>query len=109
MSPKSKFCQNVVARVPLLRAHFDLVNNEWIPCASRAAPAPPASRQQVAPVLEGYVSLASLSELMTQMEGRIMRHFDSVDERLDILEYSVQLLQDDVEDDVDGDDDAPET
>ncbi|KAK8478678.1 hypothetical protein V6N13_025215 [Hibiscus sabdariffa] len=55
------------------------------------------------------VSLASLSELITQMEGRIKRHFDSIDERLDFLEYSVELLQDDVEDDVDGCDDAPET
>ncbi|KAK8486894.1 hypothetical protein V6N13_073174 [Hibiscus sabdariffa] len=89
--------------------HFDLVNNEWIPRAPHAAPAPPAPHQQVASVLEGEVSLASLLELITQMEGRIMRRFDSVDECLDILEYSIKLLQDNGEDDVDADDDAPET
>ncbi|KAK9001117.1 hypothetical protein V6N11_082908 [Hibiscus sabdariffa] len=70
-------------------AHSDLINNELIPRAPREALTP---RQQVAPVLEGDVSLASLSELITQMEGRIMRRFDSVDECLDILEYSLQLL-----------------
>ncbi|KAK9020016.1 hypothetical protein V6N11_054514 [Hibiscus sabdariffa] len=73
-------------------AHFDHVNNEWIPHASQAPLAPLAARQQVAPVLEGDVSLASLSELITLMEVHIMHHSDSVDERLDILEYSVQFL-----------------
>ncbi|KAK8686521.1 hypothetical protein V6N13_125545 [Hibiscus sabdariffa] len=90
-------------------AHFDLVNNESIPRAPRVASAPLAPRQQVAPILEGDISLASLSELITQMEGHIIRRFDSVDERLDILEYLVQLLQDNAEDDVDGDGDASET
>ncbi|KAK8632796.1 hypothetical protein V6N13_073176 [Hibiscus sabdariffa] len=74
-----------------------------------AAPAPPAPHQQVSSVLEGEVSLASLSELITQMEGRIIRRLDLVDECLDILQYSVKLLQDNGEDDVDADDDAPET
>ncbi|KAK8613196.1 hypothetical protein V6N13_100966 [Hibiscus sabdariffa] len=41
--------------------------------------------------------------------GSIMCRFGSVDERLDILEYLVHLLQDDAEDDVDGNDDAPKT
>ncbi|KAK8593554.1 hypothetical protein V6N13_042875 [Hibiscus sabdariffa] len=101
MSPESKISSKH-CRTGSSSAHFELVNNEWIPHAPRAAPTP---RQQVAPIVEGEVSLASLSELITQMEGRIMRHFDTVDASLDILEYSVQLLQDDV----DGDDDAPKT
>ncbi|KAK8554254.1 hypothetical protein V6N12_031220 [Hibiscus sabdariffa] len=83
--------------------------SKWIPRAPQAAPAPPAPHQQVSSVLEGEVSLASLSELITQMEGRIIRRLDLVDECLDILQYSVKLLQDNGEDDVDADDDAPET
>ncbi|KAK8613299.1 hypothetical protein V6N13_101064 [Hibiscus sabdariffa] len=80
---------NKINASSLRKAHSDLINNELIPRAPREALTP---RQQVAPVLEGDVSLASLSELITQMEGRIMRRFDSVDECLDILEYSLQLL-----------------
>ncbi|KAK8533841.1 hypothetical protein V6N12_047244 [Hibiscus sabdariffa] len=108
MAPKS----NIVKKrhhTGTSSAHFDLVNNEWIPRSPQVAPAPPAARQPVAPVLEGDVSLGSLLELITQMEDCIMCYFDSFDEHLDIFEYSVELFQDDDKDDVDGGDDAPET
>ena len=92
--------------VSLRKGGFERVNNEWIPRAPRAPPAPPAprvARHPVAPAPEGDISLASLSEMITQMEGRIMRCFDYVYERLDMIEYSVARLQDDDEDDDDGD------
>ncbi|KAK8669734.1 hypothetical protein V6N13_107158 [Hibiscus sabdariffa] len=100
---------NKINASSLSKALFDLVKKEWIPHAPRATLAPLAALQPVAPVLEGDVSLASLSKLITQMEGRMMCPFDLVDERVDILEYSVELLQDDAEDDVDGGDTALET
>ncbi|KAK8569319.1 hypothetical protein V6N12_007849 [Hibiscus sabdariffa] len=99
----------VISKQRVVLALFDLVKKEWIPHAPRATLAPLAALQPVAPVLEGDVSLASLSKLITQMEGRMMCPFDLVDERVDILEYSVELLQDDAEDDVDGGDTALET